>query len=237
MNCEQFQIELMKDPFCEDRDFIAHRESCARCAQEWEQARAFEEKLRSVMSIQPGRELASHRSATCSGNWWQQVWVKAASVLLLIGATVAGFNLAQHMFAGNDLPQLVVRHIEKEPELLAATEVVDEMRLAEVLSPLAFSLEHSPGSITAAAPCWIRKGRGMHLVIRGDKGPVTVLLMPGEHVAHQQPVKAAPLAGMLVPTAWGSMAVVSHAGDDIEPVVRSLQQNVRWKGMPSKVSF
>lgn len=237
MNCKQFQIELMKDPASEDRDFIAHRQSCTDCAREWREAEAFEAILRSAISIQPERELLAHRPATGQSRWWQQTWVKAASVLLLIGATVAGFNLAQTMFAGTNLPQLVVRHIQNEPEILDPRQAMDEMALMEVLSPLAFSLVESPGSITAAAPCWIRKGRGMHLVMQGEKGLVTVLLMPGEHAQQQQPIEAASLSGMLVPTGWGSMAVVSHAGEDITPLIHSLQQKVRWKGQLSTISF
>ncbi|WP_456405207.1 DUF3379 family protein [Thiolapillus sp.] len=237
MNCEQFEIELMKDPSCEDRDFVAHRKSCAHCAREWRKAREFEAILRSSMAVQPTRELRVDPPVIRQVRWWQQTWAKAASVLFLIGATVAGYNLAQSMFAGENLPQLVVHHIQKEPEMLGAEQTLDQMALIEVLSPMAFSLEEPIGGITAAVPCWIRKGRGMHLVMQGQSGPVTILLMPGEHVQQQQTVSANALSGMLVPTGWGSMAVVSHAGDDVEPVIHSLQQNVRWKGQATSTTF
>jgi len=111
------------------------------------------------------------------------------------------------------------------------------MGLMEVLFPAGFDLAEMPAEVTAAVPCWIRKGRGMHLVMWGENGPVTVLLMPGEHVAKPQAVMAVSLAGVLVPTDWGSMVVVSHAGDDVESLVYSLLKDVLWKGKPSSISF
>jgi hypothetical protein len=236
MKCEQFQNQLMQDPSCEDDDFIAHREQCAPCAREWKQAQEFEAILRTAISVKADKLLEVKHPRRRTTSWWQQTWVRAASVALLIGASVAGFNLAQQLFSAENLPQLVVHHIQKEPEMLNTRHVLDEMELMTVLSPQGFDLVEIPGTITAAAPCWIRKGRGMHLVLRGESGPVTVLLMPGEY-AQQQAVVSASLSGMLIPTGWGSMAVVSHAGEDIQPLVHSLQQDVRWKGMLSTVSF
>jgi len=237
MNCEQFQACLMKEPSCKDRDFIAHRENCVRCAREWQQAREFESMLRAAISVQPEKELCAGQAYRRTG-WWRQTWVKAVSVLLLLGVTVAGFNLAQQVFAGNNLPQLIVRHIQKEPEMLASRHAMSKMELLEALSPLGFELIEAPVGITAATPCWIRKRRGMHLVMQGGDGPVTVLLMPGEYTQQRQVVAAVSLSGVLVPTSWGSMAVVSHAGEDIEPLMHSLQRQMRRKDKhPSTASF
>ncbi len=227
----------MKEPSCKDRDFTAHRKNCARCAREWQQARKFESMLRVAISVQPEKELCAG-PAYRRTRWWRKTWVKAVSVLLLLGATVAGFNLAQQVFTGNNLPQLIVRHIQKEPEMLNSRYAMNEMELLEALSPLGFELVEVPARITAATPCWIRKRRGMHLVMQGGSGPVTVLLMPGEYAQQRQVVAAVSLSGVLVPTSWGSMAVVSHAGEDIEPLMRSLQRQMRRKGKhPSTASF
>lgn len=237
MNCEQFQNLLMEDPSRGERDFLEHRDHCTPCAREWRQAQEFEAILRAAVSVQPEKELEAGKVIQRSTGWWHQTWVRAASVLLLIGVSIAGFNLAQQLFSAENLPQLVVRHIQKEPEMLGQQRPLGEMELMKVLTPMEFSLVAIPGDITAAAPCWIRKGRGMHLVVQGIHGPVTVLLMPGEHVPSAQNVAAVSLSGSLVPTEWGSMAVVSHAGDDVTPLLHSLQRDVRWKGIPASVSF
>ncbi|WP_456380817.1 DUF3379 family protein [Thiolapillus sp.] len=236
MNCEQFQSRLMEEPCCEDRDFIAHRESCAHCAREWQQAREFEQMLQAAISVQPENELRAKQPLGRPAQRRRQIWLKAVSVLLLVGVTVAGFNLAQQMFAGDNLPQLVVRHIQKEPEMLNSRQAMNRMELLEALSPLGFELVELPAEVTAAIPCWIRKRRGMHLVMQGGDGPVTVLLMPGEYAQQKQAVVAVSLSGFLIPTDWGSMAVVSHAGEDIEALVHFLRRRVRWKGRQSSVA-
>ncbi|WP_457667083.1 DUF3379 family protein [Thiolapillus sp.] len=237
MNCEKFQNLLMEDPSRKERDFLDHRDHCPPCAREWQQAQEFEAILRAAVSVSPEKELEASTPIQRPTGWWRQTWVRAASVLLLIGVSVAGLNLAQQLFSAENLPQLVVRHIQKEPEMLGRQQPLGEMELMKVLTPMEFSLVAIPGEVTAAAPCWIRKGRGMHLVMQGVHGPVTVLLMPGEHVSRTQNVVAVSLSGSLVPTAWGSMAVVSHAGDDVAPLLHTLQRDVRWKGMPAALSF
>ncbi len=226
----------MEEPCCEDQDFIAHRESCARCAREWQQAREFEQMLQVAMSVQPENDLRAKQPLDRAARWRRQIWLKAVSVLLLVGAAVAGFNLAQQMFTGDDLPQLVVRHIQKEPEILNSRQAMNEMELLEALSPLGFELIEIPAEVTAAIPCWIRKRRGMHMVMRGGDGPVTVLLMPGEYAQQQQVVAALSLSGFLIPTGWGSMAVVSHTGEDIESLMHSLRRGMRWKGKQSSTA-
>jgi len=237
MNCKQFQNLLMEDPSCEDDAFLSHKAHCASCAREWTQAQEFEALLRKALSVKPEKELQVGLSRQRPSDWWWQTAVRVVSVLLLIGVSVAGFNLAHQLFSTEDLHALVVRHIQKEPEMLGQKPPLGEIELMEVLSHMGFSLSAMPAVVTAAAPCWIREGRGMHLVVQGDRGPVTILLMPGEHVQQSRKVIAVSLSGKLVPTDWGSMAVVSHAGDDIEPLMRTLQHDVRWEGTPAGVSF
>ena len=237
MNCEQFQNLLMEDPAREDSDFLSHRDHCASCAREWEQAQEFESVLRKAMSVQPEKELQAGLSRQRQTGQPRRTGIRAASVLLLLAVSMAGFNLARQLFSAENLSALVVRHIQEEPEMLDQKSALEEMTLMKVLTSMEFSLAGMPAVITAAAPCWMREGRGMHLVVQGDHGPVTVLLMPGEHVPQPQEVVAVSLAGKLVPTDWGSMAVVSHAGDDIEPLMRSLQHEVYWKGIPATVAF
>jgi len=175
MNCEQFQNLLMEDPSRGEREFLEHRDHCTPCAREWRQAQEFEAILRAAVSVQPEKELEAGKAIQRSTGWWHQTWVsRAASVLLLIAVSIAGFNLVQQLFSAENLPQLVVRHIQKEPKMLGRQRSLGEMELMKVLTPMKFSLVAIPGDITAAAPCWIRKGRGMHLVVQGIHGPVTM---------------------------------------------------------------
>jgi len=105
----------MQDPFSDDDDFVRHRESCPACTEEWQKAMVFEKVLRTAMTVAPEKELEAARTSALHARWWQKTWVRTASVLVLLGVTLAGFNIARQMFAVNNLPQLVVHHIQNEP--------------------------------------------------------------------------------------------------------------------------
>jgi hypothetical protein len=237
MNCKDFQTRLLQDPSCEEDDFVAHAKSCRSCAEKWQQAQEFEAILRVAIEVQPETAIDIAKPDASLKKWWQSPAARAFSVLLLMGAVVLGINFAQQKLVTNDLPQLVIHHIGKEPELLESPVVLNQLTLRHVLSPMKFELSGVPAEVTAAVPCWIRQGRGMHLVVQGQQGPVTVLLMPGEFVQKPQIVKRASLSGVIVPVQWGSMAVISHAGDDVARLTDALQHGVRWKGITASADF
>ena len=237
MDCKEFQTRLLQDPSCEQEDFTQHGESCPACAEKWQQAQAFEAVLRVAVQVQPEKVLDMVEPGSTRTRGWKKTVALGFSILMLFVVAVLGFNFTQQKLVVDDLPQLVTHHIQKEPELLETRVVLDQMTLMNVLSPMKFELLQTLDGVTAIAPCWIRQGRGIHLVVQAERGPVSVLLMPGEYLQQDQNLRLATLSGVIVPTSWGSMAVVSHAGDDVTGITDTLQHTVGWKGMLSRVEF
>jgi hypothetical protein len=168
---------------------------------------------------------------------WQSTWARAASVLLLLVGGVGGYHLVQNMFPQDNLARLAVRHVQSEPELLQQTKRLDEWSVAAVFAAMGFESGAGMEGVTAASPCWMRKGRGVHLILKGQKGAVTLLLMPGEYVNEQQPLQTEHWSGMLVPEQWGSLAVLASAGEDTSAFVDLVENNIHWKGRLSSRRF
>jgi hypothetical protein len=59
-------------------------------------------------------------------------------------------------------------------------------------------------------------------------GPVTVFFMPGEMADTTMPVASARFNGQIVPTRWGSIAVVGEAGEAVDGLGERLAAAVRW---------
>jgi hypothetical protein len=235
MKCEDFRKCLLQDPSCSDAEFLQHRDRCASCEKEWQQAQSFERMLRAVI-LQPRAPTPRIRMRPPRRRLWQRTRVKVVSVLLLAGS-IGSYSLVRHMFSQESLAEVVVHHVQAEPGLLQQARRQDDMSVAAVFAAMGFELQASPDAVTAASPCWIRKGRGVHMVVQGEKGAVTLLLMPGEYVDERQVLHTEDWSGMLVPERWGSLAVLASAGEDAGAYVDLMERNLRWKGRSSSRRF
>jgi hypothetical protein len=63
-----------------------------------------------------------------------------------------------------------------------------------------------------AGVCDIRRRPGAHLVLAGERGPVTVLLMPDERVSQRTAARRRP-EGVILPVDGGSLAIVGSRGE------------------------
>ncbi len=163
---------------------------------------------------------------------WQRAWVKAASLILLLLGSVGGYGLARHMLSQDSLAELVLHHVDREPGPLRETRLLDDMSVVAVFASMGFEFQPLVEGITAAAPCWIRRGKGVHMVLRRPEGAVTVLLMPGEYLDERRQFGSRRWSGTLLPEQWGSMAVLAAAGEDTVAIARLMERSVRWKGRP-----
>ena len=154
----------------------------------------------------------------------------AASLLLALG--VAGWlgfqwTFLTHRSAG--LSNVVLNHINDELHHLHSDEDVDRAQLARLFARFGASVEADIGHVNYAGVCGIRRRSGVHLILPGQEGPVSVLFMPGEHTARVEAVQSARFEGTVIPTSYGSMAVVGERGEPVSHVVDRLGRVVNWK--------
>ena len=74
------------------------------------------------------------------------------------------------------------------------------------------------GLITYAQLCTINGKDVPHLVIQGEHGPITILLMPEEKVAEATPIDGENIQGVILPVGDGSIAIVGAREEKLEDV-------------------
>ncbi|MGB5468264.1 MAG: DUF3379 family protein, partial [Sedimenticolaceae bacterium] len=84
------------------------------------------------------------------------------------------------------------------------------------------------GPVNFAAECLMRKRNGVHLVVPGKMGAITVFFMPGEMTTEVVEVKSERFNGQILPTPWGSIAVVGETGEALDGLGERLVTAVRW---------
>ena len=234
MNCLEFRRQLLIDPLHLDEAAAEHEAECESCATHAREVRGQELKLRALlMEIAPPEGLAERvqLAARFEGNamtrrrWW---YGAAAGVLLAIGVSMVSLWTASVERGGLALAQSVVNHIEDEARHLREAHPVSTGRVSYVFDRFGAELTDDIGPVHFAAECLMRERNGIHLVIPGTKGAITVFLMPGEMIDEAMPVRSARFEGQIIPTPWGSIAVVGESGERVAGIGARLASLVRW---------
>ncbi len=229
MNCLEFRHACLTEPESRDSEFRAHAETCRACQAFLEEQRQMEERLRRVLAVAPPAGLAARvmlKQSFAPRRWVPHLAV-AATVLMAIAATSVTYLWNRPL----SLEAEVLAHIHAEPEALAAREPAEADKLAAVLRALGAQLDSLPGEVRYAGVCDIRRHPGAHLVLAGERGPVTVLLMPDERVSRRAPVRAGNLEGIVLPVDGGSLAIVGNRGEPLDALERRLRVQFRGKNV------
>jgi hypothetical protein len=150
----------------------------------------------------------------------------AASVVL---AAVIGFRVIDTGIIDGTLAEQVVAHLDHEPYALKVTdEAVSDEKLYSVVRPAIASIDRDFSLITYARSCRINGREVPHLVVQGEKGPVTILLMPYEMVDAAIPLDGQSIEGVILPVGDGSIAIIGERGEPIERVGSEVTNALEW---------
>jgi hypothetical protein len=207
---------------------LSHQRECAGCETFVQKLEAFERTLAEAIRIDVPEELASQVLLAHSLRLKAdrrvrrrrlRVSVAAGLVLGVVGSWLA--------LRPEPLDREVLSHIEKEASHLAERRELSPEQVNEVLATLDITVAGDLGTVHYAGTCWIHMRLGAHLVLSGEKGPVTVLLLPDQRVAGRIPIRDRSLRGIIVPVEWGSIAIVGEPGEALDVIERRLRHAVR----------
>lgn len=231
-DCNQFQKQ-----FCAAAQassfWSEHAEHCARCAGFASRILLLNRRLRSAMEVPVPVELADklrsipvkERSRSLGKLTWGG-FALAASVILGVG--LFNFGLLQ-LPAKQGLQQVVYEHIVHEPEALTAVFPVKHAILQTILKDFGVEFADSElGEVLHVRLCPIGTTHGLHLVVQGQRGPVTLLFMPARSVTERLPFQEGPFTGYIEPAEVGLVAIVGRPGEGLDRFERAVKQSMRW---------
>ena len=122
-----------------------------------------------------------------------------------------------------------IAHLDHEPGALRVTDVpVADNRLDRVVPASVAVFDRNEALITYAAPCIINGKRAPHLVMQGQYGPITIVLMPEENVGDVTPIEGESVHGQIIPVGDGSIAIIGPRDEPLEPVRQKVLNSVTW---------
>ena len=233
MNCEEYREAIATDPSREDGD--EHANVCAECGRYRDEMRAMDSRIARALAIDVPDlsmpelpEIDTDNVVTLSKHRLSaRTWFALAATVV-----VAAF-LGIRMYGGSvtypSLADEIVAHLDHEPYALRVTDrPVSERKLARVVPASVAAMNHEAGLITYAQTCVINGKKVPHLVIQGERGPVTILLMPDEMVDGAVEIAGQSINGVILPVGKGSIAIIGEEQERLDRIQQSVVNSVTW---------
>ena len=236
MNCLEFRRNLLTEPGVLDASMEAHIATCESCTAFAEREAVLERKLEETLAVEVPDDLVDrikmrqgivHEVHEKHVRPWK--YAMAASVFLVVViASFFGYQTQRLNETESLLQQAVLQHINDELHHLGEQNNVKLGQVNILLSPLGGHASEGLGKVNFANRCEISHHVGVHLVLAGKQGPVTVLYIPHEHVARDSHIENSRFDGVLFPAGQGVLAIVGERGEKLGELTERLRNNITW---------
>jgi hypothetical protein len=149
----------------------------------------------------------------------------AASIVLSVGVGILFWTLRPQP----SLAAGVLHHVALESGSWSEVTPMTAAATDAVLAGAGVSLDTSDTTVTYARSCLFNGHWVPHLVVRTTSGPVTVMVLPKEHIAARQSFRQNGYSGILLPSpAGGTLAVIVQGDADLDEVARAVGPHLHW---------
>jgi len=233
MNCEEYRQAIAAEPSFDGG--AGHLSECAACQAYRKEMLELDQAIGRALALDvPQLEIpelpeieADNVVALPKRRLSPPVWLAMAATVVL--AAFIGFRLIGTNVEYDSLGEELLAHIDHEPYALRVSDSpVSNTRLERVVPAEVARLDHSAGLITYAQSCVVNGRKVPHLVIQGERGPITILLMPEEMVSGPESVTGESVQGIIIPVGDGSIAIFGEREEALERIERKVLDSVTW---------
>ena len=224
MNCEEYKEAIAADPSISSDDVDAHVVTCESCATFQAEMQAFDSRIAAALAINTPDLKIPDLPPIEDDNVVNMPFERKSKTPFWL-AIAASFALA----GDYSLADEILAHIDHEPGALRVTDVaVSDQRLSRVFNPSVGTMDRSVGLITYAQSCVINGRTIPRLVIQGEKGPITLLLMPDEMVDGASTFMGEGVDGIILPVGNGSIAIIGEREENLAEIEQKVMDSVEW---------
>ena len=245
MNCDDYKQAIAADPSESFADGAEHVAGCASCAQYKAEMLALNESIAKALSFDVPElhipdlpdldgedENVVNMPFKRKSRFTMPPWIGIAAGFALaafLGVQFLATDIANNSDKDLLLATQVLSHLDHEPGALLPTNTeVAEERLAQVVNSDVGTMDRGIGLVTYAMSCRINGRSIPHLVIQGEKGPITLLLMPEEMVTMPVPLTGESINGVILPMGSGSIAIVGERDERLDEIQERVVNSVEW---------
>jgi hypothetical protein len=232
MDFTEFLRQLGADPRNRDPEFLSARQSGPEFQQAVQEAEAFESRLEKAVSLGAPASLVddiiaiSHQAPpeTASRPKWHALAL-AASILIVVGA--AGMTWKMNR-SWDSVDQYLAEHYGHDGDSLIAKSGSEAATGVQAIFSR-FAMEATPelaGIISVIKYCPTPDGKGIHMVLNTNDGPVTLIYMPETDVIDRQSIEFNGMRALLVGLEKGSAAIIGSGDQIISGLYPVVQESI-----------
>ena len=242
MNCEEFKKAIAAEPRATFEGGAGHVAECESCASFMAEMQALDVRIASALAIdvpelnlpdlpdlpEIGEDNVVNMPFERKGSKSMPFWIGIAASFALaavIGIQLIGIDPVSEY----SLSEEILAHLDHEPGALRVTNVaVSDDRLSRVVNPSVGTMDRNVGLVTYAQSCIINGKTVPHLVIQGEEGPVTLLLMPDEMIDGAVMLDGEGVNGVILPMGRGSIAIIGEREEALGEIEQRVIDSVEW---------
>jgi len=225
----EFRRHAHINPNSQDKDFIAYKNGCNDCHKLVDELTELDIELKKALDVDVPTDLAARiqlnqtYSQHISQHKQRRYWSWVASIVLFIGFLFT-YDLVFVQAPNKALGDRVLSHVYHELDHLHEHKQQTLVQVNTLLADFGLNLHKLFGPVNYLGSCNIADVSGIHIVMRGETGPVTVLMLPGKNVTEEYTFKDNRFNGVIMTIANGSIAVVGEKGESLESLKQKLSQ-------------
>jgi len=230
MNFSEFKKLIGADPWNRDPETLRARNSSPEFETAAAEAEAFEEKLHSALNIQAPADLLEEIKSISQQPARRRSWVPlalAASLLITVGAVGLVWKQSQ---SWDSVEAYLADHYSHDGATLVAKadDLISEQDITKIMASLNASADPElSSSIRFIKFCPTPDGRGAHMVIHTDQGPMTIIFMPETNVTDGEMIEFDQMHALLVGLEHGSAAIIGKQSQSVENLVPVIRESLR----------
>ena len=216
MNCEEYRQALTAEPAWTGG--AGHVAACAECQSFTRRLQALNLDIARALQVDvpplvlpelPEIDDTNVAALPTPGRSYKPLWFAIAATVVL--AASISLRMSGVFESYDSLEEEVLAHLDHEPAALRVTDTpVSDTRLQRAL------------------PATINGHRVPHLVLQGQYGPVTILLMPEEQVAAAISLDGESVHGVILPVGDGSIAIIGNRREPLDPIRQQVIESITW---------
>ena len=227
----EFRRRAYADPDNQDSDFVDKINQSNDNIELINQLHVLDRKIKQAMHIDPPPGLADRLLLNQTLEHHTHTRYRTRAGLSLMASVLVVFGLVflwLQPWSGINLEHQVLTHVYDELDHLVEKQNKNIRDINQVLSSYGVELKHDIGQVNYLGRCNIANKEAVHIVLAGQKGAVTVMMLPDTNIDSQQAVSDGRFEGMIIPVRKGSMAILGEKGESLDQLETTIKNNLSW---------
>lgn len=218
MDFSEFLRRLGAEPRSTDPELRAARDQSPEFEAAASEAERFEAELERALRLEAPADLLDELAAIGAKPQASKRWLPmavAASLLVAVGAAGVAWKMNR---SWDSVEAYVIDHYRHDgPQVVAMAQAVEAEVVQRFLADFEVSAEPPLADIVGVIKyCPTPGGKGVHMVLNTNSGPITLIYMPGTAVSDHKSITFDGVEAMLVELPHGSAAIIGNGQQPIE---------------------